>query len=103
MTKVVKSEKPEHIYKAKILRECRKSAGFTQVELANKLSVGISTVQAIENRYAETIGSLEEELLESWWLVCQPRVSYETQLNFKLFTEQRYKFISSDTDTREND
>lgn len=77
-----------------ILRNLRKEAGFTQEELAQRLSLSRETVCAIENNKAETMRTLQIEVVNKWWSVCRSKAKAETRANFINQIVGYFKFIT---------
>ena len=57
----------------KQLRDLRKDAGYTQEEIAEKLSISRETVVAIENNHKQTIESLSFKKIVEWRAACESK------------------------------
>lgn len=86
----IKSNTPKHLAKSKLLRQMRKDAGLTQLELAERLFISRETVVAIENCHQSAIETIESELLEGWWEICRPRATPTTYQAFKEFVMRSF-------------
>jgi HTH-type transcriptional regulator/antitoxin HipB len=75
-----------------LLKRMRKESGFTQTELAARLSVSRETISAIENEKQETINSLSIDIIERWWKVCGQRSSMKIKTEFMQNILQFFNF-----------
>lgn len=64
------------------LREMRKEAGYTQIDLAKRLGISRETVIAIEREHPGTINSIELQVINKWWKVCSQSISQSTKQDF---------------------
>ena len=87
----LKSSDTRHIEQASLLRSMREESGYTQAELANRLSVSRETVSAIENCHLGTIDTLEHRILEQWWSICRSKAHNATKDNFVSFLKRTFK------------
>lgn len=72
------------------LKQIRKEAGYTQVELAKLLRVHRDTIGHIENNKPGTIDEISADLIRRWWQKCSSRVSENTRYSFKLFIKKYF-------------
>ncbi len=87
----LKSENAQLKEQAHLLKSMREEAGFTQAELASRLSVSREKISAIENYHVGTIDTLEQRLLERWWSVCRSKAHNTTKELFILFLKRAFK------------
>lgn len=65
-----------------LLRELRKEASLTQVDLAMRIGISRETVSAIENDKRESIEAIGAEVISKWHMICGQRASATTNNKF---------------------
>lgn len=71
-----------HRFSAQQLRDMRLKAGYTQKELASKISVSRETIVAIENDDPKAVNALKVDLLTRWWHACKTLIPNESRTSF---------------------
>lgn len=87
----LKSSDPKLRRQASLLKSMREEAGFTQVELANRINVSRETVSAIENCHVGTIDTIEQRVLSQWWSICRGKAHSTTRENFISLLKKTFK------------
>ena len=77
----------------KLLRQMRKEAGFTQVEMAKKVGLSRETVINIEKDSTETILALEAIVLRKWRSACGLKMTLNTIAAYKSAIMQYFKLL----------
>ena len=87
----LRSNNFKHKLKAQELRNVRKKAKLSQLELAKKLGISRELVSRIENYHLEQMENLNSDLQERWYEVCEPTLASADRNHFLDFIMRLYK------------
>jgi DNA-binding XRE family transcriptional regulator len=74
-----------------LLRQVRKEAGFTQVDMAKKVGLSRETVINIEKDLVETVSALEAIVVRKWRSACGLKMTLNTIAAYKSVMMQYFK------------
>jgi DNA-binding XRE family transcriptional regulator len=80
-------------FTGKELRDVRKSAKFTQEQLALHLGISLETIVTLENNHDQTIDPLSSKLVRNWWYVCSGELDRLTQIALITFLANKLSKI----------